>query len=106
MSLLCGYRVLKARDICELTLFTVSTSWACNEIIRPFLPHMEPETKRTSRNVSGVIEVNPYVGPHLRLDAFDANSIVPAILGFPFPELSGFGRGAPCHHMELESEVK
>lgn len=106
MSLLRRYRVLKAKDICELPLFTVSTSGAFDEISRPFLLHIEPETERANRNIFGVVKVNLYVGSHLRLDAFDANSIVPAVLGFPLLELSGFGRQAPCHNIELESEVK
>jgi hypothetical protein len=101
-----GYRVLKARDIGELALFTVSTRRAFDAIIRPFLLHIKPETERTRRNISGVIEVNLYVGSHLGLDAFDTNSIVPGMLGLPLLELSGFGREAPCHNMELESEMK
>ena len=37
-------------------------------------------------------------------DAFDAKRIVPRLLGLPFLELSGFGRGAPYHNLELKSE--
>ena len=104
MGLLGNYRVPKASNVGELALLTVSTRRAFDISIRPFLLHIKPETKRTGRNISGVIEVNLYFGSHLSLDAFDANSIVPGMLRLPFFELSGFGREASCHNLELESE--
>lgn|SRR5258706_9665743 len=105
MGLHSSYRVLKANNVGELALCTDSTGRAFDAIIRPILLlHIKPETKRTGRNVCGVIEVNQYCGSHLGPDAFDTNRIVPRMLGLPFLELSGFDRGAPCHNLELESE--
>ena len=91
MGLLCSYCVLKAGYIRELALVAVSTSWAFSETVRPFLLHIKPEAERTRWNISWVIEVNLYIGPHLGFDAFDENSVVPRMLRLPLLELSGFG---------------
>lgn len=104
MGLLGNYRILKANDVGELALFTGSTRRSFNAIIRPNLLHIKPETKMSGWNISGIIEVNQYLGSHLGFDAFDANRIVPGMLGLPFLELSGFGRETPCHNLEHESE--